>query len=811
MTKISIDISTKQKQQLDESLKEKGYTVSSWISEQINLAIEEVNPPKKNYISGGVESLIDVDWAFTDDKTSIYTHDLHPYPAKFIPQIPENLILALSKEGDIVLDPFSGSCTTATESSRLGRSSISIDANPLSALIGKAKTSKIFSADQVELNGLISHINSYLPTFKNDASDEYFTSIIEKNIRYIPVIPNEEKWFKLYVKAELSIINAFVKQLTSKAASDLAKVALSRIVIRVSNQDSETRYTSVQNKVKPSETLSLFLTNLDFVMKKVKLSMKSFKYSKATFLSGDSREKMSDLDANSVDLIVTSPPYANSTDYHLYHRFRMFWLGFDPRELGKIEIGSHLKHQRNNSGYQEYADDMTLVLQGMFRVLKPGKYAALVVGDSIFKDKVYETHDILSKVSKEIGFEHNQTIERPLHETKRSFTKPGRRLRKEQIVILKKPDTNLNISYGSSNYKLFDYEVDLLKSEINSLFSNKNVVINQDNKKLNFEFFDINSEKIHLLKKLSFIHEIRLSDQEIIKTNQAIKEKSTQSVRKNSTYFSHGLHSYKGKFYPQLAKSLLNIAQKDRQIIKVLDPFCGSGTSILESVMSNNMTFGLDMNPIAINITRAKNEILNISNEIVLNSFSTIENNLLNVIDPPEETDQFGNELLGEIFSWFPDKVVYKLNYLLTKIRLFGNEQIINYFEVLVSSIIRNISQQEPKDLRIRRRKEPIEDAPVFELYLKLLQKEKKKLEHYWDAKDQGAIDYGTFTVALCDNRDFGSYLSIGLTENSIDCIVTSPPYATALPYIDTDRLSILIINQLASGRRAVIERSNRF
>ena len=181
------------------------------------------------------------------------------------------------------------------------------------------------------------------------------------------------------------------------------------------------------------------------------------------------------------------------------------------------------------------------------------------------------------------------------------------------------------------------------------------------------------------------------------------------------------------------------------------------------------------------------------------------------MIDPPEETDQFGNELLGEIFSWFPDKVVYKLNYLLTKIRLFGNEQIINYFEVLVSSIIRNISQQEPKDLRIRRRKEPIEDAPVFELYLKLLQKEKKKLEHYWDAKDQGAIDYGTFTVALCDNRDFGSYLSIGLTENSIDCIVTSPPYATALPYIDTDRLSILIINQLASGRRAVIERSNRF
>jgi len=57
---------------------------------------------------------------------------------------------------------------------------------------------------------------------------------------------------------------------------------------------------------------------------------------------------------NSIDFIVTSPPYPNAFDYCLYHRFRQFWLGFNPRILSNYEIGAHLKYQKNNQGPEQY-------------------------------------------------------------------------------------------------------------------------------------------------------------------------------------------------------------------------------------------------------------------------------------------------------------------------------------------------------------------------------------------------------------------------------------------------------------------------
>jgi hypothetical protein len=65
------------------------------------------------------DDITNADWAFADDDISFLTHDVHPYPAKYIPQIPANLIRRLSLPGELVLDPFGGSGTTATEAARL--------------------------------------------------------------------------------------------------------------------------------------------------------------------------------------------------------------------------------------------------------------------------------------------------------------------------------------------------------------------------------------------------------------------------------------------------------------------------------------------------------------------------------------------------------------------------------------------------------------------------------------------------------------------------------------------------------------------
>jgi len=75
--------------------------------------------------------------------------------------------------------------------------------------------------------------------------------------------------------------------------------------------------------------------------------------------------------------------------------------------------------------------------------------------------------------------------------------------------------------------------------------------------------------------------------------------------RQSTRYSVHGLHEYKGKFNPQIAHALLNIFGADKQHL-ILDPFCGSGTSLVEAAHLGIAGAGFDMNPLAVFIANTK-------------------------------------------------------------------------------------------------------------------------------------------------------------------------------------------------------------
>jgi hypothetical protein len=278
------------------------------------------------------------------------------------------------------------------------------------------------------------------------------------------------------------------------------------------------------------------------------------------------------------------------------------------------------------------------------------------------------------------------------------------------------------------------------------------------------------------------------------------------SKRKDPKYATHGLHAYKGKFYPQLAKSLLNISEVPVGG-KILDPYCGSGTTLVEAMLNGFAGYGCDFNPLAAKIAKAKTGILTLPRHVVDHAIrSVLDRVVLRGTGYDVSLDQFPKELHRELNDWFPAKVLFKLNWLLAQIRLLGNPTIVDFLEVTLSSVVREVSQQDPSDLRIRRRKEPLEDAPVFELFVDRLKHAHLRLQKYWAVAGRQPGEMIEPKVVEGDSRLYQTLDLLGLEHQSVDAVVTSPPYATALPYIDTDRLSLLAIMGIPSKFRSNLE-----
>lgn len=741
-----------------------------------------------------------IDWSFTDDDTGFLAHDIHPYPAKFIPQIPGTLISLLSARGEVVLDPFGGSGTTALEAVRLGRRAISVDANPLSALIGRAKTASIDREAARELHALHAALAAELQSLPADPSH-----LRNAHEAHAPPIPNRDKWFAESALGELCLIKGRIMGLEAPTARDVALVALSRIAISASFQDSETRYKSVPRLVPVGETLKRYLKEFRSVTNAIAESEAVTRYGISRFVCSDIRSlPMDHLPEGSVDLVVTSPPYGNATDYHLYHRFRLLWLGFDPVSLGHIEIGSHLKHQREKSGFESYFQDLTAAVETLSRALRPGRYAALVLGDSVYNGEVHDPAVHLEKAASDLGFDACSVIERPIHATKRSFAHVGRRATSERIVIMRKRLGRIQVVLQPPPYKPWPYERELRLREAGLPAKTEKLVDAEAPLHVQATVADIVR-----FRSLAFSHSMSGVGFETEPTWQAALENgaaANPAARKDPKYATHGLHPYKGKFYPQLAKGLLNLAGVEEGAT-LLDPFCGSGTTLLEGYLNGYSAFGCDMHPLAAKIARAKTEILDTDPDVLIEAIATLQEI---IASPPKRLPSgisgFADECVEEVGRWFPKPVIAKMDWLLKAIRKMSAGPVRDFLEVVLSSIIRDVSQQDPSDLRVRYRKELLEDADLFGLFSEQLAIQFSRVEKFWRVRGRAPHPFQRTCVVSGDNRERATFEALGLVPGSVDLVLTSPPYATALPYIDTDRLSLLTLFGLSSSDRRPLE-----
>ena len=269
-----------------------------------------------------------------------------------------------------------------------------------------------------------------------------------------------------------------------------------------------------------------------------------------------------------------------------------------------------------------------------------------------------------------------------------------------------------------------------------------------------------------------------------IETLQSRLERAarTARTRQATRYSVHGLHEYKGKFNPQIAKALLNIFGIDPGQ-RVLDPFCGSGTTLVECAHAKVLGHGVDLNPFAVFLANAKLQAL-------VTPVAKLRTDLRRFSSASafrRTTATRDDSRTRYLRSWFTPEMLDTIETIRTAIESTAGTST-PVFLAVASNLLRDYSLQDPKDLRIRRRRTPLPHTPFPEAFA-------VACKRFFDRLESAQSVLGTrLPQGRAERCDAASLVP---DAGPFDAAVTSPPYAMALPYIDTQRLSLVWLGLL--------------
>ena len=305
---------------------------------------------------------------------------IHWFPGNFIAQIPSALIHVLSAPGDIVFDPFAGSATTGIEAVRLGRNAIVSDRISVSSMIAAAKAALLSGAIDARF-----------------ADDLLVTLTFDQQCRTSAVgnkgEGSDEALRDWYSEDTLSQLRFLWKVIESKASGerDVLLALFSDVLFQCASTGGAVTRTGkkrrhhwgwVADNVLPREKVEHDAIEL-FRERLLALPTQEFLLHRTsgvlTILQQDARALA--LQTSSVDLVVTSPPYVGMIDYVHANRLIYLWMGWPLKNERHAEIGARFRRNRK-SAVDEYFRDMRNVRNEIIRVLKPGSFCALVLGES---------------------------------------------------------------------------------------------------------------------------------------------------------------------------------------------------------------------------------------------------------------------------------------------------------------------------------------------------------------------------------------------------------------------------------------------
>jgi DNA modification methylase len=376
----------------------------------------------------------DTSWDFRYENTKCYVHCFHNYPAMMIPQVAGKILDEYGRNAKLLFDPYCGTGTSLVEANIRGINAIGTDINPLARLIAKVKTTII----------PLKLLDNYLERY-----NEFILHLQlggKKVNHQIPRFKNIDYWFKKETQYYLAILKMFIENLENDDIKDFFKVAFSETVREVSlTKSSEFKlYRMSQSKIEKfnPDVLKIMLQKLsrnrngmaEYISIKKNNSI-SYIYDFNT-VSGISEKY---LEPNSVDIVLTSPPYGDSKTTVAYGQFSRLanqWLGFeevnnvDKRSMGGTRTTTSKKFnfppldnvlsiiaEKDRARFYDVISfyiDYEKSIKNISSVVKKDGIVAYVVGNRKVKGLQIMNDEITKEFFERCGFRHLKTIIREI-------------------------------------------------------------------------------------------------------------------------------------------------------------------------------------------------------------------------------------------------------------------------------------------------------------------------------------------------------------------------------------------------------------
>lgn len=374
------------------------------------------------------------------------------------------------------------------------------------------------------------------------------------------------------------------------------------------------------------------------------------------------------------------------------------------------------------------------------------------------------------------------------------------------------------VTFHWNDYNHFPYEKRLARREVEEFLGAR--ICEEDDERIVAELDSSDSRQI---SRLTYFRYVEFQNGERLKPTQAVLESSSRAriSRQSTRYSAHGLHEYRGKFNPQIVRAAGNLLGMGRAS-RVLDPYCGSGTTLLEGRFLGWDTFGTDMNPLAVFVSNAKiaaasiepERLESLAQELLTRlekvfadlSFDECWNaNIIAEVAGPDWLSRYEPNTRDYLQSWFPISVLAQLVTILGEIEDSIPIEWRDIFRVVVSDIARSVSLQDPGDLRVRRRKDPAKNYDAVGQFSDRLEGVVDDVAAATRTAADAVFEFRQRAIEADVRQDLSPALEDAL-EVPFDGIITSPPYATALPYIDTQRLSLCLLGLAESSEISDLE-----